>query len=384
MKIAVISPNATHLREISAALEKASHQATSYEGGKTRMPEIAERDHPDLMLVDGICCDAEELTYVEYVTSHYPATAVILLCSTQTPDFLIQAMRAGVREVLPSPAPADALEAAVHRISAKMTRAAPSKRGQVLAFMSTKGGNGATFLATNLGWHLAETSSVLLIDLNLQFGDALSFLHDGQPPATLADVARDITRLDAALLSASTVRVSQNFQVLAAPDDLAQAVEITGDQVEAILDQAMSQYQYVLVDLPRSLDMRSVRVLDRATRIYLVMQASLPDVRHAGRLLGGFRTLGYPADRTEIIVNRRDRSSEIALEQIQRSVGSTRVRSVANAWRDVSASINHGEPVAKGGHGNAVVRQLKELAQEFSPRLQEEGRGFFDRLRRRA
>ena len=101
-------------------------------------------------------------------------------------------MRAGVREVLPSPVTAPALEAAVSRVAAKLAGAPSRKIGKILAFMPCKGGAGATFLATNLGWQLAETKSVLLIDLNLQFGDALSFVHDGTAPSTLADVAKEI------------------------------------------------------------------------------------------------------------------------------------------------------------------------------------------------
>ena len=103
------------------------------------------------MLVDGICCDTHELEHVEHVTTHHPSIAVILLCSTHTPEFLINSMRAGVREVLPSPVTAPALEAAVGRVAAKLKRAPARKAGKILAFMPCKGGAGATFLATNLG-----------------------------------------------------------------------------------------------------------------------------------------------------------------------------------------------------------------------------------------
>ena len=41
----------------------------------------------------------------------------------------------------------------------------------------------------------------------------------------MADVAHDIGRLDASLLAASTVKISPSFSLLAAPEDMAQAVE---------------------------------------------------------------------------------------------------------------------------------------------------------------
>lgn len=373
MKITVISPSRSHLDALSLVLEGLGHAVSRFDGGKTRMREIADREQPDLMLVDGICCDVNELVHVEYVTSHYPATAVVLMCSTHTPEFLINSMRAGVREVLPSPAPAGAVEAAVNRVAAKLAGTPPRRAAKVLAFVSVKGGSGATFLATNIGWQLAETKSVLLVDLNLQFGDALSFVHDARPSSTVADVARDIDRLDASLLAASAVKVAPNFSILAAPEDLAHAMEVKPEHVEAILAVASAHYDFVLLDLARSLDPITIKGLDRATRIFPVMQASLPHVRNAAKLLDAFRSLGYGPDKTELIINRFEKTAEIGVDQVQRALGSWPVSTIPNSWRDVASSINHGEPLARTARSNPVSRQLAELAQELNP-SQDDGR----------
>jgi pilus assembly protein CpaE len=364
-------------------LEATGHTAALFDGGKSRMREIAEREQPELMLVDGICCDTAELAQVEYVTTHHPRLAVILLCSTHTPEFLINSMRAGVREVLPSPATAAALEAAVGRVVAKLAGASSRKLGTILAFMPCKGGAGATFLATNLGWQLAETNSVLLIDLNLQFGDALSFVHDGKPVSTLPDVAKDISRLDASLLAASTVKVAPNYSILAAPEDLTQAMEVKPEHIDAILNLAVTQYDFILLDVPRSLDTIAIKALDRAWRIFPVLQSALPDLRNAAKLLEAFKSLGYPQDKTELIINRFDKSGDIGIDQIQRSLGSVHLNTVPNSYREVNASINHGDPLIRTARGNPVARHLADLAQSLSPRP-EDNRGLLDRLFRRA
>jgi pilus assembly protein CpaE len=123
MKIAVISPNPAHLRDIGAVLQANAHTPVLVEGGKSRMRGIAELEQPDLLLVDGMCLDTHELQEVEYVATQHPRTAIVLMCATHTPEFLLQSMRAGVREVLPSPATAAALEAAVNRVAAKLAGA---------------------------------------------------------------------------------------------------------------------------------------------------------------------------------------------------------------------------------------------------------------------
>jgi pilus assembly protein CpaE len=383
MKIAIISPNRTHLDELGGALRAHGHRVLAAEGGKSRMRSLADEERPDLMFVDGMCCDTAELVLVEQVTAAHPTMAVILLCAMQTPEFLICSMRAGVREVLPSPPALAQVEAAVARVGAKLAGTRGATPGRVLGLVSCKGGSGATFLATNLGWQLAESRAVLLIDLNLQFGDALSFVFDGHPTATIADVARDITRLDATLLAASAVKVAPNFSILAAPEDLAQAMEVRPEHVDAIIDVAVTQYDFVLLDLPRSVDPVAIRAFDRARRIYVVMQSALPHVRNAARLLHVFKSLGYPTDKTSLIVNRVDRTSSIGLDQIRRSLGQVQAITVPNSYREVSAAIDRGDALVKTARTSAVTRQLAELALTLDPRP-EDSRGLLDRLFRRA
>lgn len=383
MKIAVISPNKNHLHEMGKVLEARSHTVVLVEGGKSRMRQLVEQEQPHLLLVDGMCCDANELSMVEHVTTHHPGTAVVLLCATHTPEFLLNSMRAGVREVLPSPASAAALEAVVQRVAAKLASKHGHAAGKVLAFMPCKGGSGATFLATNLAWQLAEHNSVLLVDLNLQFGDALSFVSDDKPKSTIADVAREFSRLDASFLAASTVKVTPSFSLLAAPEDPSMAMEVKPEHIDAILNLAVLQYDFVLLDMSRALDTLSIRALDRAHRIFPVLQAGLPGLRNAAKLLGVFKSLGYAQDKVELLVNRFEKSGEIGAPEVRRSLGGTAQRLIPDSPKEVDAAINRGIPLAQLSRSNPVVRSLAEMAYALAPR-EEVSPSLFDRLFRRA
>jgi len=150
-------------------------------------------------------------------------------------DFLIRALRAGVREVLPGTPTPEALLGAVARIRVK--RGGAPTDGKILALTSCKGGSGATFLATNLAWVLAATHGkrVALIDLNLQFGDAAMYVTDQKPASNLALVCQQIHRLDAAFLTSAMIEVAPGFHLLAAPDDPAHSIDVKAEHVEAIL-----------------------------------------------------------------------------------------------------------------------------------------------------
>ena len=382
MKIAVISSNPAQLKQIGAILLGDLHQVALVDADMRTLQQVAEQEKPDLMLIDGICCTPAALGEVEQATARFPRIAIVLLCASAAPDFLISAMRAGVREVLPSPIAAGALEAAVNRIGAKLQGERPRAGGKVLAFIACKGGSGATFLATNLGRQLADAGAVLLIDLNLQFGDALSFVHEGRPATTLADVARDIGRLDASFLAACAVKIAPNFAILAAPDDPAQASDVTSEQVAAIIDMAAAEYAFVVLDLGRPVDALDVQALDRADMIYPVMQADLPSLRNAKKMLSILGSLGYARDKIELIINRYDKGGAIDVAAIEKALGKYAVHTVANSYRPISASVNRAEALIDSAPRNPVARTLAELARALSPG-QVPVRGMFARLLRR-
>lgn len=384
MKVALISPSKEHLHELGQVLHGFSHQTVLVEGGKSKMREIVEHDQPDILLVEGMCCDPAELAQVEYVTTHYPEVAVVLLCPSTTPEFLLNSMRAGVREVLTAPISPAALQAATERVANRLRVSQGSTRGRVLAFIGCKGGSGSTFLATNLGAQLSMQHSVLLVDLNLQFGDALSFVHDGAAVTTLADMAREIQRLDASFLVSCAVKASPNFSILAAPDDPAQAMEVKPEHVDAIIALASSRYDFVLLDLSRAIDSVNVKALDRANTIFAVMQPSVPSVHNAQKLLTVFRSLGYDGERVEVIVNRFQRGGEIGVVEIERALGKVAIHTVPNSYKQVSAAINHGDPLANSARNNPVSRNLAEFARSLSPSVPPEAPSLFDRLLGRA
>lgn len=387
MKIAVISPSEKSLETIGRFLGGSSEarQLVLVEGGMSRLRTVTDQERPDLVIVEGMCHDVGELGPLDYVAQHHPLTMVMLLCSNQTPEFLINAMRAGVREVLPAPATQEVLLAAVARVAAKRGGGPKSQApGRILAFMACKGGSGATFLATNLGYQLSLADKrVLLIDLNLQFGDAVLYVHDRRPATDLAEIARNIQRLDASFLAASLVHVTPNFGVLAAPEDPGKAMEVKPEHIDTLLAMAVGQYDFVIVDVGRALDAVTLRALDKADRIFPVMQMTLPFIRDAGRLLTVFRSLGYAESKIGLVVNRYAASDELDMADVERTLGLAVVRTVPNNFAVVAASVNRGIPVAQLARANPVARSIDEFAQSLLPKA-EPTAGWFGRLLKRA
>ena len=383
MKIAVISPSAQSLQEISTILERGnpSRVLTRHQGGISKLRTLAEQEHPDVIIVEGLCHDASELAPIEFITTHYPQMIVIMLCSQQSSEFLINAMRVGVREVLPSPVDKVALEAAISRAESKLGMRSAQRSGRIIAFLSCKGGSGATFLATNLGYQIgAEGKKVLLLDLNLQFGEAVLTVHDRKATSDIAEVARNLSRLDASFLSSSTVQVTSNFEILAAPDDPAQSLQIKPEHLDAILNVAVNQYDFIILDVSKNLDDLSIKALDRAQKIFLVVQTMLPYIRNAHRMMTVFRSLGYPQDKVELLVNRFWKNGEIGLDDLRASLGVNKMRIIPNGYKEVAKAINQGIPLVTVSKSSAVLKAISELAQSLLPKSDQVQGGLLSRL----
>jgi pilus assembly protein CpaE len=386
LKIAVISPNSVHLEDIGRYLQTSNGSRTValHEGGMSKVRVVADQERPDLIILDSMCRDLEGLPVLEYVSAQHPHTVIVMLCANHTPDFLIHAMRAGVREVLKSPVTKEVLLSAVERIEQRLGLAArPRDPGTIAAFIPCKGGSGATFIATNLGYQLAaENKKVLLIDLNLQFGDAVLFIHDNKPATNLGDVARNIQRLDASFLAGNLVKISPNYGVLAAPEDPGQAIEIKPEHIDVLLNVAINHYDFVILDSSRVLDAVTIKALDRANYVFPVMQLTLPFVRDANRMISAFRTLGYSKEKIRLLVNRLEKSSELKLSDVERSLGVSAFQTLPNSYDAVAAAVNHGRPIASFARTNPVAKGLQELAQSLIPPAAE-ATGLLGKLLRR-
>jgi len=370
VKISIVSQNTRNLDEMRRFVEVDKARIVQVvAGGVEVLGPVADQQRPDIIIYETSNDIQSDLGFISKLNSRHPEITLILLTPDQSPDTLLDAMRAGIREVLQSPVSRVALQTSIARIEEKLAlKTNKQQNGKVLAFIPCKGGSGSTFLATNFAYILAsqEDKKVLLIDLNLQFGDAALFISDQTPAVNLADVARQIMRMDAAFLASSLIHVLPNFGLLAAPEDPVQAMEVKPDHIESLLNLARNEYDYVILDVGRALDPVSIRAMDMSDVIFPVMQLTLPFIRDAKRLLEVFRSLEYPGDKIKLLVNRYESGGEIRLEDVERTLNTSVFKTLPNSFKSVAASVNQGIPIVKLAHSNPITKSLQELAHSLT------------------
>jgi pilus assembly protein CpaE len=129
-------------------------------------------------------------------TAKLRGTRVIIVADSVSPGTLHQLLKLGADDFLPYPLSDGALHDAVERIrklAADAAAGTPSTegpvtakptmggKGAIFAVQNLAGGTGATTLAVNLAWELAnidkkKAPSVCLMDFDLQFGTVATYL----------------------------------------------------------------------------------------------------------------------------------------------------------------------------------------------------------------
>jgi pilus assembly protein CpaE len=300
---------------------------------------------PDVVLVD-VRGQRGLLGVIPTIKRSHPTLGIAIICSSLDPGLMLEAMRAGVNECVPEPVTQDSVESAISRL---LQQAGPSG-GNVFAIVGAKGGVGATTIAVNLAQALAQLSGeVLLIDLNLASGDTGTFFA-AEPRFTVIEALENTHRLDEAFFRSLIVRTSPGLDLLpVSPRVAPPSAPLDLQKVRTLVDFAVRFYRFVVLDVPRT-ESSLVDALDAAAGIFVVVNQELPTVRNAQGLVTRLRQR-YGAERIGILVNRADRQSEIAAEDIQKALNARILYSFPSDYRQAIASLNKGQPLAKSTRG---------------------------------
>lgn len=384
LRVAVIGTAPGFLAAIRAALEEQPGvQLTINQGDIDDLNRFVRSNGPDVLIAQETHKSPEHFKLLSQFTLTHPGVAVVLSFQSKDPDQMVQALRAGVKEFLFEPFVEGEIAAVVGRLGARKTAQPPEKQGEVMAFLPCKGGSGSTFLATNLAHALASRHQkrVLLIDLNLQFGDAAFFLMERPPATTLASVCGSFARLDRSFLTSAVAKLPSGLHLLAASEHAADADLVKPEHIETIVGLARSQYDFVVLDVGRTWDAVSLKALDLADHVYPVLQLSLPYVRDARRMKEVFHSLGYRENldysqsKIRWVVNRSGGAGDLPVSDMKRIVGPP-FWSMPNDHKYVGEAVNQGVPVIEmaphSPSAKSLIKWAEVLAsaetQEMKPR----------------
>lgn len=303
----------------------------------------------------------------------YPSIVLVMVGEPDA-SLVLEAMRAGIRDIVPSDVPEPRLLELLRRAEAQTpmpaTRtelpagpsAAAPKQCRVVTVISPKGGVGKTSISTNLalGLALQHPSDVVIVDLDLQFGDVGSTL-DLTPVHTMEHALGPDAAGDTLLLKTMLTVHESGLFVLCGSDSPAALEKVTGAQITRLLHQLSSQFSYVVVDTAAGLDESTLAALESSDDVVLVSTMDVSCVRSVRKEADLLVELGLlPPSRT-LALNLADKQSGLKVKDVEAVIGMP-VEVVIPRSSDVQLAANHGRPLMlRGKKGGPFVKAIGNL-----------------------
>ena len=294
---------------------------------------------------------------------------VVLVASGEASRLLDEALEADVSDVLLLPQLADnivfSLRKAAH--TSRKTGGVRGRQGTIVTVFSPKGGTGKTVVATSLAATLAtaEGKKTLLLDLDLQFGDAAIMLGV-DPEKTIYDLVVAPGELDSEKLSGYTTHHPCGLEILPAPLRPEDAELVTEAKLARLLEVARESYDVIVVDTSPFFHGPMLATLDRTDELFLLCGLDLPTLKNVKLSLQTLEMLSFPRDRIRIVLNRANSKVGMKPGDVEDALG-MKIRHHLPSDRAVPLGVNMGRPVVLSDEGNDFSRALRDLAKSVLP-----------------
>ena len=237
-------------------------------------------------------------------------------------------------------------------------------RHRLVAVFSPKGGVGTTTVATNLALIVAEAhpNKVLLIDLDLSFGQVASHLNL-QPKQTLLELARDDAALhEPELFRTYAIQHASGLQILAAPPTPSLGALVTAEHVELALTRALEAYEIVVVDAGTAVDNRLTSVFSMAETVVVPVLPEIPALNSVHLLVEQLADTGALGGQTVFVLNNAFARDLLKRSDVETALGSKIGADLPYDPMVYLKAVNEGNPVIRSAPKSHAADKLRTLA----------------------
>lgn len=318
---------------------------------------------------------------------------VVLIADGVSPMVLHQLLQLGAEDFIPYPLPENALKDAIARLDAPKKVAAvdfvepvttgPKRlaEGVILPVQGVCGGSGATTLAVNLAWELANIEKkgqqprVLLMDLNLQYGSVSTYL-DLPRRESVYELLSSTEHMDDDAFKQALSNFDDQISVFTAPPELLPLDFIEGDDIERLLEMAQVHFDYVVIDMPTTLVTWSEVVLNHADIFLAPFELDMRSAQNILRLRSVLKGEELPFEKFRFVLNRAPKGMDLsAKSRIKRMAESLEIGieiQLPDGGKAVLQACDQGLPLGVQAAKNPLRKEIQKLAATIHARQVED------------
>jgi len=295
------------------------------------------------------------------------AAPILVLASGAQSTLLEEALESDVSDVLLLPQLTEnvvfAIRKASHAGRKLQAQGGHGRRGRIVTVFSPKGGTGKTSIAVNLASVLAKHQGkrTLLLDLDLQFGDAAIMLGL-EPEKTIYDLVVAPGELDSEKLAGYTTRHTCGLEILPAPLRPEDAELVTEAKLGRLLEVARESYDVIVVDTSPFFHGPMLATLDRTDELLMLCGLDVPTLKNVRLSLQTLDLLSFPTTRIRFVLNRANSKVGMSKKEVEGALD-MKVAYEVPSDRAVPLAVNRGNPAVLGDSGAEFSGAVKRMAQ---------------------
>ena len=297
-----------------------------------------------------------------------PGTVVIAAGQVNDVRLYRDLTASGIQDYLLKPLTADMLREAFGSAQAilnapKLTEASVDRPHCATAIIGTRGGAGASTIATSVSWLMSEKGqrTTALLDLDVHFGTGALAL-DLEPGRGLTDAIENPSRIDGLFIERAMVKASERLAVLSAEAPINSPMLTDGSAFYQLQEEMRAAFECTVVDLPRGMLVQHPHLITDIQTAVVVTELTLAAARDTIRILSWLKS-NAPQTQVVVVANRVPQGTlEIARKDFEGSIERKIDFLVPYDQKLAAQAAKLGKPMAEAGKGSKTVTPLGELA----------------------
>ncbi|GGZ98506.1 pilus assembly protein CpaE [Novosphingobium arvoryzae] len=220
-----------------------------------------------------------------------PGTVVIAVGQVNDVRLYRDLLASGIQDYLLKPlSPGQVRDALVNAqaifTAPKNQDVSAAKRHISTAVIGTRGGVGASTLATSLAWLFSADDKMptALLDLDVHFGTGALAL-DLEPGRGLTDAIENPGRIDGLFIERAMIRANDHLAILSAEAPMNSPLMTDGAAFVQLEEEFRQAFEMTVIDLPRNMLINFPHLLADVNVVLLVTEMTLASARDAIRIL---------------------------------------------------------------------------------------------------
>lgn len=326
---------------------------------------------PDIIVfaADTATIDEEALNFIKTVQYQNTGAGIILVTDKPTIALVNESAKIGIRQVFDLNIDANDFSNAIREVYALeqqlMGQLNISKRvrSKVFCFYGVKGGSGTSTIVANTAVALANVGKkALIIDLDLQFGDANLFLNI-EPKDTIVELSRDPDGISIERINATVEMHSLGFSVLCAPKTPEYADYVNVSHIEKLIENVRPYFEYILIDLGTNYADSTLAALRNCDEIHMITNLDLPSLKNLKATMNILSTLRI--DNKVKLVITKNRPSLIKVTEFENLIQKKNYAVIVSDRATCDKAMNSGIPFVLSSPRSAISKDIVKYTNQI-------------------